>query len=127
MRFVTDTSKSVDKETWFDFDRILFDTGASTLRAESNEQIGNIAAIMKAYPNVALKIGGYTDNTGAKDANLKVSGERAAAVMNAVVALGVDASRLSSEGYGDENPVADNATEEGQQKNRRVSARVTAK
>ncbi len=127
LSFVTDASKSVDKETWFDFDRILFDTGASTLRAESNEQIGNIAAIMKAYPNVALKIGGYTDNTGAKDANLKVSGERAAAVMNAVVALGVDASRLSSEGYGDENPVADNATQEGQQKNRRVSARVTAK
>ena len=125
--FVNDNSKKVDTKTWFDFDRILFDTGASTLRAESNEQIGNIAAIMKAYPNVALKIGGYTDNTGAKDANLKVSGERAAAVMNAVVALGVDATRLSSEGYGEKNPVADNATEEGQQKNRRVSARVTAK
>ena len=125
--FVTDASKSVDKETWFDFDRILFDTGASTLRAESDEQIGNIAAIMKAYPNVALKIGGYTDNTGDKDANLKVSGERAAAVMNAVVTLGVDASRLSAEGYGDANPVADNATAAGQQKNRRVSTRVTAK
>ena len=125
--FVNDTSKKVDTKTWFDFDRILFDTGASTLRAESNEQIGNIAAIMKAYPDVALKIGGYTDNTGAKDANLKVSGERAAAVMNAVVALGVDATRFSSEGYGEKNPVADNATEEGQQKNRRVSARVTAK
>ena len=127
LAFVTDASKPVDKTTWFDFDRILFDTGASTLRTESNEQISNIAAIMKAYPALALKIGGYTDNTGAKDANLKVSGERAAAVMNAVVALGVDASRLSSEGYGDANPVADNATEEGQQKNRRVSARVTAK
>ncbi len=127
LSFVTDESKTVDKSTWFDFDRILFDTGASTLRTESNEQIGNIAAIMKAYPAVNLKIGGYTDNIGAKDVNLKVSGERAAAVMNAVVALGVDASRLSSEGYGDENPVADNATEAGQQKNRRVSARVTAK
>ena len=125
--FVTDASKKVDNETWFGFDRILFDNGASTLRAESNEQISNIAAIMKAYPNVALKIGGYTDNTGAKDANLKVSDQRAAAVMNAVVALGVDATRLSSEGYGEKNPVADNATEEGQQKNRRVSARVTAK
>ncbi len=125
--FVNDASKPVDKTTWFDFDRILFDTGASTLRTESNEQISNIAAIMKAYPALALKIGGYTDNTGAKDANLKVSTERAAAVMNAVVALGVDATRLSSEGYGEKNPVADNATEEGQQKNRRVSARITAK
>jgi len=127
LSFVTDASKNVDKSTWFDFDRILFDAGASTLRAESNEQVANIAAIMKAYPAVTLKIGGYTDNTGAKDANVKVSGERAAAVMNAVVALGVDAARLSSEGYGEKNPVADNATEAGQQKNRRVSARVTAK
>jgi K(+)-stimulated pyrophosphate-energized sodium pump len=125
--FVTDASKAVDKTTWFDFDRILFDTGAATLRTESNEQISNIAAIMQAYPALALKIGGYTDNTGKADANLKLSAERAAAVMNAVVALGVNPTRLTSEGYGDANPVADNASEEGQQKNRRVSARVTAK
>jgi K(+)-stimulated pyrophosphate-energized sodium pump len=125
--FVTDSSKVVDKSTWFDFDRILFDTNASTLRPESNEQVDNIAAILKAYPAVNLKIGGYTDNTGKADLNLKLSGERAAAVMSAITARGVDAARLASEGYGDANPVADNATAEGQQKNRRVSARVTAK
>jgi OmpA-OmpF porin, OOP family len=125
--FIEDPAQAVSKDMWFDFDRILFDTGAATLRPESNEQIGNIASILKAFPSVQLKIGGYTDNTGAADSNLKLSADRAAAVMNAIVALGVDGARLSAEGYGQEHPVADNATEEGRQKNRRVSARVTAK
>ncbi len=127
LAFIEDTTKAVDKDTWFDFDRILFDTGAATLRPESNEQVGNIAAILKAFPAVTLKIGGYTDNTGTADGNLKLSGDRAGAVMNAIVALGVDAARLSAEGYGQEHPIAENTTEEGRQKNRRVSARVTAK
>ena len=125
--FITDASKTVDKTTWFDFDRILFDSGSATLRPESNEQIGNIAEILKAYPQVTVKVGGYTDNTGKAEDNLKVSADRAAAVTNAVIALGVDPARVSSEGYGDANPIADNATAEGQQKNRRVSVRVTAK
>lgn len=125
--FITDASKAVDKETWFDFDRILFDSGSATLRPESNEQVGNIAAILKAYPQVSVKVGGYTDNTGKAEDNLKISGERAAAVASAVIALGVEPARVSSEGYGDANPVADNQTSEGQQKNRRVSVRVTAK
>jgi OmpA-OmpF porin, OOP family len=125
--FIEDPSKIVDKETWFDFDRILFNTNAATLTAESNEQISNIAVILKAFPNVQLKIGGYTDNVGKPESNLKLSAERATAVMNAIVGFGVDAARLSAEGYGEAHPVADNATPEGQQKNRRVSARVTAK
>jgi OmpA-OmpF porin, OOP family len=125
--FIEDATKPVEKDLWFDFDRILFDTGAATLRAESNEQITNISSILKAFPNVQLKVGGYTDNTGTAEGNLKLSGDRASAVMNAIVAQGIDAARLKSEGYGQEHPVADNATEEGKQKNRRVSARVTAK
>ena len=50
--FLQDGSKPVDKDTWFDFDRLLFDTGSATLQPASNEQLGNIAAILKAYPNV---------------------------------------------------------------------------
>jgi OOP family OmpA-OmpF porin len=60
--FIEDPSKPVDKTTWFDFDRLTFDTGASTLQPSSAEQLHNIAAILKAYP----KIGGYTDNTGTR-------------------------------------------------------------
>jgi K(+)-stimulated pyrophosphate-energized sodium pump len=127
LQFIEDPNALVTSETWFDFDRILFDTGAATIRRESNEQIDNLAVILKAYPNVNFKIGGYTDNTGPSEANLMLSNDRAAALVQSLVERGIEPARLSSEGYGDQHPVADNATEEGRQKNRRVSLRVTQK
>ncbi len=125
--FIEDSSKPVDKTTWFDFDRLTFDTGKTTLDSASGEQLQNIAAIMKAYPKVKLKIGGYTDNTGNKAANLKLSQGRAMTVQDELEKLGVEKSRLEAQGYGEEHPVADNSTEEGRAKNRRISLRVTAK
>jgi len=125
--FLRDGSKPVDKDTWFDFDRLLFDTGSATLQPASNEQLGNIAAILKAYPNVKIKIGGYTDNTGDKGANLKLSQDRANNVMAELITLGVASDRLEAQGYGEDHPIADNTTDEGRQKNRRISLRVTAK
>jgi outer membrane protein OmpA-like peptidoglycan-associated protein len=125
--FIEDTSKPVDKTTWFDFDRLLFDTGQSTLQPSSAEQLQNIAAILKAYPKVQIKIGGYTDNTGTREANLKLSADRANSVMGELVKLGVAPARLTAEGYGDAYPVADNATEEGRAQNRRIAIRVTRK
>lgn len=125
--FIEDKSKAADKETWFSFDRITFETNKASLKPESMDQIKNIAAIMKAYPNVELKIGGYTDNTGNADANMKLSQERANSVMNAIVNLGIDQARLKAEGYGQQHPVADNSTEEGRQQNRRIDVRVTKK
>jgi K(+)-stimulated pyrophosphate-energized sodium pump len=105
----------------------LFDTGSATLQPASDEQLHNVAEILKAYPNVKLKIGGYTDNTGDKAANQKLSEERAQNVKAALEKMGIDPSRLTAQGYGEEHPVADNSTEEGKQKNRRISMRVTAK
>lgn len=125
--FITDPSKPVDDTTWFNFDRLLFDTGQATLQPSSQEQLTNIAMILKAYPNVNAKIGGYTDNTGDPQANMTLSDARAKNVMNALVAQGVDASRLTSEGYGDQHPVGDNSTEEGRAMNRRIALRVTQK
>jgi len=125
--FIEDAAKPVDKTTWFDFDRLLFDTGKATLQPSSEEQLKNIAAILVAYPKVKVKIGGYTDNVGAKAANLKLSSERASNVMAELVKLGVAANRMESEGYGDEHPVGDNSTEAGRAQNRRISLRVTAK
>ncbi|MCU0353341.1 MAG: DUF937 domain-containing protein [Cytophagales bacterium] len=130
LAFIEDSTKAVDKTTWFDFDRLLFDTGKATLKFDSSgteEQLTNIVAILKAYPKVNLKIGGYTDNTGDAKANLKLSGDRAKTVMDELVKRGIDAKRLASEGYGDQFPVASNDTPEGRQQNRRVSCRVTAK
>ena len=125
--FIQDESKPVDETTWFTFDRLEFDTGAATIRAESQERIEAISKILKAFPAVHLKIGGYTDNTGSADANLTLSQQRAEATMNALTALGIGAERLEAEGYGQEHPVADNATEEGRQRNRRIDVRVTQK
>ena len=125
--YLNDPSKQIGPNLWFNFDRILFETGSARLKPESQEQVKNIAQIMKAYPTVKMKIGGYTDNTGDPAANLKLSQERATNVMSAIVAQGVGSDRLTAEGYGEQFPVADNSTEEGRHQNRRIAMRVTEK
>jgi OOP family OmpA-OmpF porin len=127
LAFIEDPKRAVDDKTWFSFDRLTFETGSATLKPESQEQLKNIAEILKAYPKVAIKLGGYTDNTGDPQANLKLSQQRAETVMADLVKLGVDAGRLKAEGYGQQYPVADNSTEEGRAKNRRIDLRVTSK
>jgi len=125
--FIEDTSRPADKTTWFDFDRLTFDTGKATLQPSSQEQLQNVAAILTAFPQVKVKVGGYTDNVGNKAANQKLSGERATNVMNELVKLGIAPDRMKAEGYGEQYPVGDNATEEGRAKNRRISLRVMEK
>lgn len=125
--WLADPAKLVDKDTWFDFDRLLFDTGMATLQPKSQEQLKNIAEILMAYPNVEVKIGGYTDNVGDPKANLKLSEERAKTVMQNLVDMGIDAKRLTAEGYGEKHPVASNDTDEGKAQNRRIAMRVTKK
>jgi len=125
--FIEDTQRAVDDKTWFTFDRLTFETGNATLKPESQEQLKNIAEILKAYPKVTLTLGGYTDNTWDQQANLKLSRLRAETVKGELVELGVDVRRLKAEGYGQEHPVADNSTEDGRAKNRRIDLRVTGK
>jgi OmpA-OmpF porin, OOP family len=127
VKFIQDDNQKVDKKIWFNFDRLLFDTGKSTLKAESQEQIQKTVAILKAFPKVKIKIGGYTDNVGNASSNMKLSADRATVVMDALMAGGIDKSRLESEGYGDKNPVASNDTDEGKAKNRRIAISVREK
>jgi outer membrane protein OmpA-like peptidoglycan-associated protein len=127
LTFIQDPSKAVDSTTWFEFDRLLFDTNSDTLQASSQEQLRNIAAILTAYPNVHAKIGGYTDNTGDAASNQALSQRRADTVRSQLIAMGIAADRLEAQGYGEQYPVADNSTEEGRQKNRRIAMRLTAK
>jgi len=124
--FIKSDSKT-DKETWFDFDRLLFETGSAKLKPESEDQLENVAEILKAYPEVNVKLGGYTDNTGDPVSNLKLSTDRASSVKKSLTDLGISKSRLESEGYGEEHAIASNDTEEGRAKNRRISIRVTKK
>jgi len=125
VKFLNDGPAAVDNAAWFDFDRLLFASGKATLQSASQEQLTNIAAILKAYPQVRIRIGGYTDNTGDPGTNLRLSEERANNVMDELVKLGIDPARMSARGYGERNPVAYNSTEDGRQKNRRISLRVT--
>jgi outer membrane protein OmpA-like peptidoglycan-associated protein len=125
--YLNDNTAPVSDSTWFDFDRLLFDTGSASLQPASQEQLTNIAEILKAYPQVKIRIGGYTDNTGDPAANQQLSQQRADSVMAQLTQLGVDPSRMTAKGYGQEDAVADNSTEEGRQKNRRISLRVTEK
>ncbi len=127
--FLADAARPVDKTTWFDFDRLTFAAGGAELdMAGSQAQLTNIAEILKAFPAATLKVGGYTDNTGAAAANQQLSLARAKAVVAALVALGVDGKRLEAEGYGAEHPLCPaNDTDACKAQNRRIAVRVTAK
>jgi outer membrane protein OmpA-like peptidoglycan-associated protein/uncharacterized protein YegP (UPF0339 family) len=124
--FLNDGCQGDLKANWFNLDRVLFKTGKAELNEVSRDQINNLTAIFKAYPNATFKIGGYTDNVGSVASNKKLSGARAATTVNEIVKNGIVATRLASEGYGPENPVcAANDTEECKAKNRRVAIRIT--
>ncbi|MEQ1577721.1 MAG: OmpA family protein [Hyphomicrobium sp.] len=127
LNFLQDANSVIDKKTWFDFDRLNFETGSTTLTAESKDQVSNIAAILKAFPTAAVKIGGYTDNVGEPESNLKLSDERAKKVMSELAGLGIAADRLEAEGYGEQFPIASNDEPEGRAKNRRTALSVRAR
>ncbi len=100
---------------------VLFDTGKSTIKVESAAQLQSIADLMKLDPTLRLEVVGHTDNTGTASANLALSQQRAESVRAWLVNTGgVSGERLSTSGRGDTQPVADNATEDGRAKNRRV-------
>ncbi|GAB2874914.1 DUF937 domain-containing protein [Hymenobacter ruber] len=128
--FLNDKNQTVsDDKTqgWMSLDRVYFNTGKSTLTAESQAQLKNVAAILKAFPNATLKFGGYTDNKGKAAMNMALSADRAKIARDAVVGNGIDGGRIAAEGYGDAHPIASNDTPEGRAQNRRVDVRVTKK
>ncbi len=100
---------------------IYFDTGSATLRAESDESLGIIAAYLRENPERSFHVVGHTDARGALQRNLTLSRQRAEATVQALIALVPDAaSRLDAHGVGPLSPVASNAHPEGRQRNRRV-------
>lgn len=99
---------------------ITFDTGKSDIRPESQPIVEQIVLLLKDNPDLKLSIEGHTDDVGTPAANKALSEQRAKAVLAAVVKNGIAAGRLTAVGWGQDKPVADNRTEEGRAKNRRV-------
>jgi OmpA-OmpF porin, OOP family len=99
---------------------VHFDTGKATIKPESVALVDAAAEMLRSADTLRVEVGGHTDNVGDAEANLKLSTARAQSVMQALVARGVAAERLSAKGYGQTAPVADNRTEVGRAKNRRV-------
>ena len=98
-----------------------FDRGRATLRPESGPVLDAVAASLVAHPEVRVRVEGHTDSTGSAETNRALSQSRAEAVAAALAARGVAADRFEPRGFGPDQPVADNATPEGRQQNRRVA------
>ena len=99
---------------------ILFETGKSAIQQESLPIVDQIFDLMKSDVALKISIEGHTDNVGDAVSNKKLSNDRAKAVMDALIAKGVDKTRMAFVGWGQEKPVADNRSDEGRAKNRRV-------
>jgi outer membrane protein OmpA-like peptidoglycan-associated protein len=115
----SDMLTALDKQGFIALD-IHFDTAKAVIKPESQPIVEQIVALLKGNPKLKISVEGHTDNVGTAASNQKLSEARAAAVVAAIVSEGIDRGRLSSAGFGQDHPVADNRTEEGRAKNRRV-------
>ncbi|MFB2537716.1 MULTISPECIES: outer membrane protein Omp38 [unclassified Acinetobacter] len=106
--------------------RVFFDTNKSNIKPQYRPEIAKVAEALSAFPNATAKIDGHTDNTGPRKLNERLSLARANSVKSALVhEFGVDANRLTTQGFAWDQPIADNKTREGRAMNRRVFATIT--
>ena len=103
---------------------VNFDNDKDALRPEATAILEEVVATLKANPGVKVEIGGHTDSRNSDWYNLGLGERRAKAVMNYLTGKGIDAGRLSTKSYGESQPIADNETEEGRMKNRRVELHI---
>ena len=109
----------------FTFKDLTFDTGSANISGATASEVDNVAAILKAYPDVKVAVTGYTDNTGDAAKNIQLSKARAQSVKARLVSKGgIAASRITVNGLGSDNPVGDNSTPEGRKQNRRIEMKI---
>jgi len=106
---------------------IFFDFNKYELKPESQTELDRLAQLLADNPTIKIEISGYTDNVGNAADNIKLSENRAKAVVNYLISKGIDGKRLSYKGYGEAHPIADNSTEEGRAQNRRTELKVVGK
>ena len=105
---------------------ILFDVNSSVLRQNARSNVNDLARILLKYKDTNILVEGHTDSTGSADHNMELSKSRAGSVSNQLMTQDVNSSRVQVIGYGEEQPAADNGTEVGRQKNRRVEIAIFA-
>lgn len=105
-------------------DHVYFDTGKSTLKDESFEELDKLVHFLTVKSHLEVEIAGHTDDVGDAESNMKLSQDRANAVVDYLVEHGIDRGRLKAVGYGETEPVASNDTDTGRAKNRRTEARI---
>jgi outer membrane protein OmpA-like peptidoglycan-associated protein len=108
----------------FNLNGVKFDVAKATLRPESNGQLQDLLEYLQWKTDISIEIDGHTDNVGKAEDNLKLSQARAEAVKDWLVKKGIGAARITAKGFGDTQPVADNSTTEGRQKNRRTEIKI---
>lgn len=106
---------------------IFFETGKYDLKAESETELNNLFDLLIENPTVVIQINGHTDNVGKPADNMTLSNNRSKAVVNYLIKKGIKPERVSSKGFGETQPIADNNTEEGRAKNRRTEVQVIKK
>jgi len=99
---------------------VFFDTDKNTLRKESKAELDKLYALLEAKPHIHVEIAGYTDDRSSPDYNQVLSEARAAAVVQYLLDKGLDKNKIMARGFGEQNPIASNETEEGRQQNRRI-------
>ena len=104
---------------------VLFDTGKFTLRPMAREKLSQLSGIVLAHPSLKLEVEGHTDSVGSDDYNMTLSQNRANAVRDYLIQKGINSSSISSRGFGESQPVAENNTSSGRQQNRRVELVVS--
>lgn len=107
-----------------ELESLRFDHGSITLDAQAHERLSRLAGLLRATPQFRVALQGHSDSSGSADANYRLSRMRANKVKVVLLELGVPASRITVQAYGDAMPVADNDTPEGRARNRRVALRV---
>ena len=108
----------------FTLDNVHFDSGKSSIKTSSYDELKELVDFLKLKPKIKIKIGGHTDNVGEELAKQTLSQERASSVKKYLVEHGVSSSRLIAKGYGESTPAADNNTEKGKKLNRRTEVRI---
>jgi outer membrane protein OmpA-like peptidoglycan-associated protein len=117
-------SDPIKKDTFFTLNNIYFESGSANLNETSAFELQSLVSWLKENPRLSIEISGHTDNVGNANENLKLSQNRAEAVVRQLIQDGIQADRLTAKGYGDTLPIADNKTPEGRSQNRRTAFKI---